>query len=144
MGAQGRQLQAPRGLSGLLPAAMTARARHTDLIVAALAGAVLWFLGALLISRREPWYDGAYWAIVYPLSLLAPALLAYRFPERPALLALVLFEAQFLAMCLRNGELGNLWPLGMALFAVLSLPAVFAAKVVAARSPRRGRDGAPA
>jgi hypothetical protein len=43
----------------------------------------------------------------------------------------VLFEAQFMAMWVRNGELGNLWPLGMALFAVIAVPGLFAANLTA-------------
>lgn len=34
-------------------------------------------------------------------------------------------------MCVGNGELGHLWPLGMAFFAVIALPAVFAARLAA-------------
>lgn len=49
----------------------------------------------------------------------------------------LLFEAQFLAMCVRNGEIGHLWPLGMALFAFLSLPGILVAKVAAHRAWRR-------
>lgn len=39
-------------------------------------------------------------------------------------------------MCLRNGELGGLWPLGMIMFAVIALPGVLAAHI-AARFGRR-------
>lgn len=55
---------------------------------------------------------------------------------------LVLFEAQFIAMCLRNGELGNLWPMGMLLFAVISLPGMLAAKVAARLNPAFAEDNA--
>ena len=53
---------------------------------------------------------------------------------------LVLFASQFLAMCVRNGELGSLWPLGLALFAVLALPGVVLATVAARfrRAPDQG------
>ena len=34
-------------------------------------------------------------------------------------------------MCMRNGELAGLWPLGLALFAVLALPGVVHATVAA-------------
>jgi hypothetical protein len=57
------------------------------------------------------------------------AFLGYSYPERPWRWALVLFESQFLAMCIRNGELGNLWPLGMAVFAIIALPGIAAAKL---------------
>lgn len=69
-------------------------------------------------------------------------LLGYSFPERPWRWPLVLFAAQFVAMCLLNGELGNLWPLGMALFAVLALPGIVAAKVAARFSAASGKSTA--
>jgi hypothetical protein len=100
-------------------------------VIAAVVGAVLWFVTSLLAGQREPWDTSAYWAIAYPLALLTCALLGYSYPERPWRWPLVLFAAQFIAMCVRNGELGNLWPLGMALFFVLSLPGIAAAKVAA-------------
>jgi hypothetical protein len=106
-------------------------------VIAALTGVVLWFLTSLLTAKREPWDAPSYWAIAYPLALAGCALLGYRFPERPWRWALVLFESQFLAMCVRNGEFGNLWPLGMLLFAVIAVPGIVAAQVAA----RFGRDG---
>ena len=45
-------------------------------------------------------------------------------------------------MCLRNGELGNLWPMGMLLFAVISLPGMLAAKVAARLNPAFAEDNA--
>jgi hypothetical protein len=97
--------------------------------IAVIVGAALWFVTSALTGKREPWDASAYWAVAYPAALVTCALLGYSYPERPWRWALVLFESQFLAMCVRNGELGNLWPLGMALFAVISLPGLFAARL---------------
>jgi len=94
-------------------------------------GFALWFVSSLLTSKREPWDASSYWVLVYPLAIAACALLGYRYPERPWRWPLVLFEAQFIAMCVRNGELGNLWLLGMLLFAVIALPGIVAATVAA-------------
>lgn len=99
--------------------------------IATVIGVALWFVSSLLTSKREPWDASVYWVLVYPLAVAACALLGYRYPERPWRWPLVLFEAQFIAMCVRNGELGNLWPLGMLLFAVVALPGIVAAKVAA-------------
>jgi hypothetical protein len=106
------------------------------LTIAAMAGAALFAVAALLIAKREPWDASLYWAVFYPASILVSALLGYGYPQRPWRWAIVLFEAQFLATCVRNGELGNLWPFGMLLFAVIALPAVAAAHL-AARLSRR-------
>ncbi|WP_448192548.1 hypothetical protein [Azospirillum sp. sgz301742] len=89
----------------------------------------LWFIVSLFTGKREPWDASAYWVFAYPAAILISAFLGYSYPDRPWRWALVLFESQFLAMCLRNGELGNLWPLGMALFAAIALPCVLAAKL---------------
>jgi hypothetical protein len=50
---------------------------------------------------------------------------------------LTLFAAQFVAMRLRNGEIGGLWPLGPVLFSVRALPAIVVAKQVVRHLPRR-------
>lgn len=104
-------------------------------------GAALWILASVYSGRREAWDATAYWAVAYPAAILAPGLLGFFFPERPWRWALALFLGQFLGMCLRNGEIGNLWPLGLALMAVLSLPAVVVA-FLASRLRRRSDDGA--
>ena len=94
-------------------------------------GMVLWWGASLLSGRREAWDGPVYWTLAYPLALAACAGLGYARPERPWRWALLLFEGQFVAMCVRNGELGNLWPLGMAVFTVVALPGVAAAQVAA-------------
>jgi hypothetical protein len=111
---------------------------RSPVIMALVIGFVLWFAASMLTAKREPWDGAAYWVVAYPLAIAACALLGYRFPDRPWRWALVLFESQFLAMCVRNGELGNLWPLGILLFAVVALPGVVAAQVAA----RFGRGSA--
>jgi hypothetical protein len=95
----------------------------------------LWFAGAAMTDKREAWDSGIYWSLFYPLAIGASALLGYLFPERPWRWAVTLFAAQFLAMVLRSGEIGNLAPLGLVMFAILSLPAIFAA-LLAARLKR--------
>ena len=99
--------------------------------VAVVAGIVLWFAGAATSGQREAWDSGLYWALFYPLAIAASALLGYLFPERPWRWAVVLFAAQFVAMVLRSGEIGSLAPLGLVMFGILALPAVFAASLAA-------------
>jgi hypothetical protein len=97
-------------------------------LLAAVTGFVLWFAASLLTGRREPWDSSLYWTFFYPLALLACGALSYFHPRRAATWAFVLFGFQFVAMCVRNAELGGLWPLGLALFAVLAMPGVFVAR----------------
>lgn len=106
-------------------------------LLAIACGLLLWGVGALLIHRREPWDSGLYWVLIYPLGMVVSARLAWHHPQRPGLLALLVFESQYLGQMLRNGEPGNLRPLGRGLFALVALPAVVAARLAAARSPSR-------
>ena len=114
---------------------MNSRRNAIAFAYAALAGVAVWLLASLTIPRREPWDAGIYWALFYPMAIVAAAYLAYRYPQHPGVIAIIVFEGQFLAMCVRNGELGNLWPIGMLLFAVVALPAVAVAGLAARRSP---------
>lgn len=96
-------------------------------------GALAWILGALLTGKREPWDTAAYWYGVYPASLLGGLLLAWCFPDRAWRWALLVFLGQFVGATLHAGELSNLWPLAIAWFGVLSLPAVVLAPWIARR-----------
>jgi len=80
-------------------------------LVASVGGAVLWLTTAVLAGKREAWDSSIYWLLAYPISLLVCACLGYKYPQRPWRWALVLFEAQLIAMCLRNGELGMSRPM---------------------------------
>lgn len=92
------------------------------------AGVALFVLTAVFTNKREPWDSSLYWSASYPLAIVVSAVLGYRYPERSWRWPLWLFESQFIAMCIRNGELGNLWPMGMVMFGIIALPAILAAK----------------
>ena len=122
---------------------MKTPASRTALIVAMVAGFALWGIASVITTRREPWDDGRFWCVIYPLAIAASGVLAYRFPHKPVLLNMILFESQFLAMLIRSGEVGSLWPLGMLLFAILALPAMLVAKIAASRSPHQASALSP-
>ena len=106
--------------------------RTKPAVAAALfTGGALWLVSASLAGTREAWDSGAYWALAYPVAIALCAVLGVVFPDRPWRWAPLHFLGQFLALCLRNGELGNLWPLGLIVFGVISLPGVLAAMVAA-------------
>ena len=109
-------------------------------LVASVGGAVLWLVTAALSGEREAWDSSAYWLLAYPIALLVCAYLGYAYPQRPWRWALFLFEAQLIAMCLRNGELGNLLPLGVILFAILALPGMLVAKLAARLSNKTASE----
>jgi hypothetical protein len=99
-------------------------------------GATLWLVSAALAGKREAWDAPQYRAVAYPVALATCALLGRAYPTRPWRWALWLFEAQLVAMCVRNRELGSLFPLGMLLFAVIALPGMLLA-ILGARFGRR-------
>ena len=116
------------------------RSPAAPLLIALVAGAALWSGVSMLTGKREAWDASAYWAGAYPAAILISALLGYRYPDRPWRWVLVLFGSQFLAMSLRNGELGGLWPLGILMFGLIALPGVLAAKVASGFSRESGQE----
>ena len=96
------------------------------------AGALLWGLLAALTHRREAWDSGLYWTVGLPASYAVAALLAWMEPRRSWRWAIIPFAGQATWMFAAAG-IGNLAPLGLVFFAVLSIPGVFAAALVARR-----------
>lgn len=103
--------------------------------IAILFGASEWLIVSALTGNREAWDSSVYWAVAYPASIIASGYLGHVYPDRAWRWPIALFEAQAVAMCIRNGELGNLLPLGLVMFAIIALPGVFAAKWAARRRP---------
>jgi hypothetical protein len=106
-------------------------------VLAIAAGAVLWAVGSAVSNRREAWDSGTYWAVFYPASIAVCAVLGYLFPERPWRWCVALFVAQCVTMALLSGEIGNLAPLGLVMFGILSLPAIGVAKVTSGIGRKR-------
>lgn len=103
---------------------------------ATLVGFGLWLMASVIADRKEAWDSGLYWIVFYPLSIAACWFFGLRHPDRPWRWALALFFGQCLALGIRSGELGNLFPLGLILFGVLALPGIAVAKRAARRSVR--------
>lgn len=98
--------------------------------IAIVAGILAWDLVRLIGSRGEAWDDPNYWVVGYPLMLATSFMLGLGFPDRPWRWALVIVAAQaawalFLGLA-TDGSV-SLFPLGLAMFAVLALPCVAAA-----------------
>jgi len=119
----------------------TDRKKHLIAIsIAIFSGMFLWVVTAQLTGRNEAWDDPAYWSVSYPVAILICAGLGYLYPKHPWHWSLTLFAAQFVGMMISVAEIGNLWPLGLILFALISLPAGAAAKLASRKSPRRVED----
>ncbi len=97
--------------------------------IAAVAGVVIWIAASVMSGKREAWDADIYWTVAYPVALALCGLLGIVWPRKPWRWALALFLFQFVGMAIRNGELGGLWPLGLILLAVLSLPGMLVAQL---------------
>jgi hypothetical protein len=106
--------------------------------VAALAGVTLWIAASVISGRREAWDSAVYWTGAYPCAIVLSGLLGFAFPQRPWRWPLTLFLFQFVGMVIRNGELGGLWPLGMVMFSVLSIPGMLVARLSTRMRARSG------
>ena len=95
-------------------------------------GAGLWLATALISGRTEAWDSALYWLAAYPLSIVLAGWLAHQQPKDPWRWALAVMWSQTAVLAIMSGSFGLL-PLGLALFGVLSLPAIFVAKLAAGR-----------
>jgi len=96
---------------------------------AAIAGAVLWQVTAMISGRNEAWDSSLYWTVAYPLGLLVAGVLARLNPDRPWRWALVMMWAQPVMMALTSGSDFGLLPLGLILFGFLAIPPMGVAHV---------------
>ena len=104
-----------------------------DLAPAALAvivGIVTWELVRHLGNRREAWDDPLYWSLGYSLLLAASFLLAVVWRDRPWRWVAFMMGAQAvwsLLPAIAVSGVPNLWPGGLIMFAILSVPCLAAA-----------------
>jgi hypothetical protein len=102
--------------------------RTTTTMAAAVATGVLLEWGVHALSgRREAWDSPVFWTLGLPAALLASAAIGFFARRRDWLWTLAIVPAQVMTMMARSGELGSLWPLAVALSAILSAPFVAAA-----------------
>jgi hypothetical protein len=90
-----------------------------------------------LSGRREAWDSPLFWALGLPLAALVSGTLGYLANRRAWIWTLLIVPGQVTAMVVRSGELGGLWPLMVALSAILSAPFVFVAFVASMLRPRQ-------
>lgn len=111
-------------------------------VIAALAGALVWIVVSAASGRREAWDAPAYFSLGYPLVCALSLALGYLAPARSWRWGLAPFAGQFVWLLLTQGP-GNLLPLGIVAFGVISLPAVLAARVGAYFGRKRPESSGP-
>ena len=105
--------------------------------IAIVGGALLWLAATLISGRREAWDSSLYWTVAYPLSIVLAGWLGYRYPKKPWRWGLSVLLAQAVVLAFAGGDYGML-PLGLILFAILSLPAIGLACAGARFATRKG------
>lgn len=104
--------------------------------IAIVGGALLWLLTMALSGRTEAWDSTLYWTVAYPLAIVLAGALGYQAPERPWRWGLAVMLVQAVVLALTASGFGLL-PLGLVMFAVLALPAIWAATLGARIRLRR-------
>jgi hypothetical protein len=103
--------------------------RRSLVVLCVLAGIGLELGIHALTGRQEAWDSTQYWTIGMPVAIVASGILGLLSQRRDWLFAFVIVPSQVMTMMVRSGEIGNLWPLAIALSSVLSTPFVVAAFV---------------
>jgi len=106
------------------------------LAASALGGAAVWIVVSGVSGRTEAWDAGLYFSLGMPVVCLMSMAFAYFEPSRPWRWGVAPFAGQFAWLLISQGP-GNLLPLGIAVFAVLSIPAILLARVAASVAARK-------
>jgi hypothetical protein len=98
-------------------------------VLAVIAGAANWEYTKEIAQAREPWDAPLYWQVAYPTLLLAAFLLGMAWRDRPWRWAVLLMASQaiwaLVSAVILDG-IPNLFPLGLVMFALLTVPCVLA------------------
>lgn len=117
--------------------AMPTAERNLYVLSAAVAVAV-WLAPWLLLGRKEAWDHWTYFIVSIPTMSAVAAYAGFRARSRWWRWPLTLVLAQFVTALLLGG-FGNLFPLGVIVFAVLAVPMAITAAVAAWIARRRER-----
>jgi hypothetical protein len=109
--------------------------------MAAVCGAVIWIVIALVSGRAEAWDSALYFSVGIPAVCLVSLVFALREPARWWRWGVLPLAGQFVWLLLSQGP-GNLLPLGIVAFAVLSIPSIITAWIGAFIARRREDNAA--
>jgi len=97
----------------------------------------LWLVTTTVSGRNEAWDSPLYWTVAYPLAIALAGSLGYSAPNKPWRWALAVMLVQAVALAITASGFGLL-PLGLIVFAVLALPPIGVALIMAGIRNRRG------
>lgn len=97
-------------------------------VVAIMIGVLTWGAISTISDRREAWDSSSYFSVGMPVVCAASAILGFIEPRRVWRWGVAPLAGQFLWMLFTQGP-GNLLPLGLIAFGVLSVPSIITAKI---------------
>jgi hypothetical protein len=97
-------------------------------LIAAICGAAIWIAIAQTTGRTEAWDSGLYFSVGIPAVCFVSMAFGYFEPNRSWRWGVLPMVGQFVWMILSQGP-GNLLPLGVVVFGVLSVPPIIGARV---------------
>ena len=95
---------------------------------AVVIGIVVWVAVSMVSGRREAWDSEWYFLIGMPVVCVVSTALGFFEPSRPWRWGVAPLVGQFSWMLFTQGP-GNLLPLGVVVFGVLSVPSIITAKI---------------
>ena len=97
-------------------------------VVAIMIGVLTWGAISTISDRREAWDSSSYFSVGMPVVCAASAILGFIEPQKAWRWGVAPLIGQFLWMLFTQGP-GNLLPLGLIAFGVLSVPSTITAKI---------------
>lgn len=100
---------------------MNTKNKYWVSVTLALCGLAVWVLITSLTNRREAWDSAYFWRFGVPAMLLLNAAAGFIEPERIRLKGLISVSLQPVAMTVKAGEIGSMFPFGLLVFLALAL-----------------------
>lgn len=107
---------------------MNEKLAWVPLVISAVIGAGIWLVISLLTGKQEAWDSSYYFLYGLPLMAVVTGALGFVCPVRPWRWGGMIMVSQALIAILQN-PMANLLPLGLVVFAVLSLPLILTAHI---------------
>ncbi|MEO8005370.1 MAG: hypothetical protein ABI771_10730 [Betaproteobacteria bacterium] len=97
-------------------------------LMAFLTGTLVWIVICAISGKKEAWDSSWYFSVGYPLICLVSAVMGYLVPKMTWRWGVMPFVGQLVWLVLTQAP-GNLLPLGIIAFGLMSLPAIIVANV---------------
>lgn len=98
-------------------------------LIAIIIGICFWTIISVLTGEIEAWDSPLYFNIGFPIFLFLNFLLGIIKPKNPWRWGLLSTLAQIIPLGIMATGTANMWPLGLILMCILSIPAIIAAYI---------------